>query len=289
MVTLLVGKARNLVRRVLWVGLSMCLLVTAASIPIFAQNKAFAAGPCQVTDVNPHTVASGSDTGFAFSVLDVNDDLAWIRVTSPNGNLVIVNAWSDWLPNTTVSSSYAEFSGSPISAGNTLVVNVEGIVSYFPPASWTVEASTDPSGSNPMTCSGDTSLTVTDTTPPNISNVSVTPSQTSATVSWDTDKTTTGEVDYGTTTNYTGQALDTNAATSHSVTLNSLTAGTTYHYIITATDQNSNTSSTADSTFFTTPTSSGGGGGTSGGGGGTNGTGSTSGSSGSLNTKVTNP
>ncbi len=58
---------------------------------------------------------------------------------------------------------------------------------------------------------------------------------TSATISWVTDQPSTSQVAYGTTTSYGSVSpLNSSLVTSHSVTLNGLTLGTTYNYAVTS-------------------------------------------------------
>ncbi len=95
-----------------------------------------------------------------------------------------------------------------------------------------------------------------DTTPPVIAGVAVSPSSTSATVSWDTNEASTGTVNYGATSSYGAAAADSTSATHHSVTLSGLVASKTYHYAITATDASANSAQTSDATFSTTSGSS---------------------------------
>jgi len=57
-----------------------------------------------------------------------------------------------------------------------------------------------------------------------------------ATIFWKTNELTTGEVDYGTTPNYGKQLKEAKIDTSHRVTLENLTALTTYHFRVSATD-----------------------------------------------------
>ena len=63
-----------------------------------------------------------------------------------------------------------------------------------------------------------------------ISGVSVSPTATSATVSWTTNVSASSRVDYGMTPAYGSNVSDPTLVTSHSLTLTSLTCGTTYHY-----------------------------------------------------------
>ena len=104
--------------------------------------------------------------------------------------------------------------------------------------------------------------TAPDGTPPTISGVATSGiTSSSATIAWTTDEAATGSVDYGTTTSYGITAALSNSATSQSVTLTGLTAGTIYHYRITAVDTSGNRAITGDYSF-TTASSGGGGGGT---------------------------
>ncbi len=135
-----------------------------------------------------------------------------------------------------------------------------------PDAGWDfVDWSGDISGStNPtvVTMEANTTTIATfqsDQSAPVVSNINVSTTETSATVSWDTDEPSTGLVEYGLTASYElGSVASTTLATSHSVDILGLTAGTTYHYRITAEDEFSNSASTTDATF-TTSTSGGGG------------------------------
>src|SRR6185436_5758849 len=64
-----------------------------------------------------------------------------------------------------------------------------------------------------------------------ISNVVATPANTQVQVSWNTDESTTGVVQYGLTQNYElGSVSDSTNGTGHSVLLPNLQPGTTYHY-----------------------------------------------------------
>ncbi len=84
-----------------------------------------------------------------------------------------------------------------------------------------------------------------------ISGVSVSPTATTAVVSWTTSSSANSRVDYGTMTSYGSSVSDSTLVTSHSLTLNSLTCGTTYHYQITSTVAPGNSASTGDATFAT--------------------------------------
>ncbi len=86
---------------------------------------------------------------------------------------------------------------------------------------------------------------------PTISNITVTPATTSATVGWTTNVAASSRVDYGLTTSYGTTNNNPTLVTTHSVSLTGLSCGTQYHYKITSVDGSSNSASTADSTFLT--------------------------------------
>ncbi len=109
----------------------------------------------------------------------------------------------------------------------------------------------------PSSDGGGTSVIV-DTTPPDISVVTVTSiSSDSVTINWTTDSVANSEVEYGTTAGY-GEVtpLNTSLTLNHSVTLTNLTPNTEYHYRIRSADEIGNTATTPDNTFTTTQTTS---------------------------------
>jgi hypothetical protein len=72
------------------------------------------------------------------------------------------------------------------------------------------------------------------------------------TLDWTTSEAATGQVNYGLALPYTASStMETTASTTHSVTITGLTASTTYHYEITATDAAGNTGTTGDLVFTT--------------------------------------
>ena len=94
---------------------------------------------------------------------------------------------------------------------------------------------------------------VEDTTPPNITLITVAPiTSTSATINFTTDIVGNARVEYGTTAGY-GEStpLDTTLSMNHSVTLSSLTPNTLYHYRVITSDDIGNETITSDETFTT--------------------------------------
>ncbi len=113
-----------------------------------------------------------------------------------------------------------------------------------------------------LTIESDTAVTASfelDASSPVISNEYVVRYETSATLSWETDELSTGLVEYGLTTAYElGSVASSALQPAHTVTLPGLSAGTVYHYRITAEDGFGNSGSGADATFTTTRSGPGG-------------------------------
>ena len=87
-----------------------------------------------------------------------------------------------------------------------------------------------------------------------ISAVTATKTTTTATITWTTAVPANSQVAYGTTTSYgSSSALNSNLVTTHSVTLTSLAAGTTYHYRVLSADSTGVMVTGLDN-VFTTPT-----------------------------------
>ena len=92
-----------------------------------------------------------------------------------------------------------------------------------------------------------------DTTPPVLSGVTTSNiTSTSAAITWTTDEASTSQVEYGTTTSYgSSTTIDSTMVTSHSVTINGLSAWTTYHFRVKSQDAAGNLATSGDYTFTT--------------------------------------
>lgn len=203
--------------------------------------------------------AGNVNTTMDFSVQVQNDDpdgnrLVWMKVTRPSADYVIGNYSPNGL---SVSLSDSEFAtwGFDLGQGSAFGQNINVSVNNNSAFSgyWTVQASDDPDGVDPTTCTGSLTATIFDpvnSVPPAISDITISNiSDTSVTISWTTDKAATSVVDYGTTSDYGQNKTDSTLSTAHSVTVDSLTANTNYHYRIISVDDHDNTTSTADNTF----------------------------------------
>ena len=113
--------------------------------------------------------------------------------------------------------------------------------------------SKDPSGNpSPAGTLTLTTLTAGDTTPPSINGVQVGGvTTTGAVISWITNESADGLVEYSTSTSYGQQIRQATLGTSHSVTLTNLTANTRYYFRITSEDSAGNIGQVTDYNFQT--------------------------------------
>ena len=95
------------------------------------------------------------------------------------------------------------------------------------------------------------SVTV-ENTPVSISSISSsTPTTTSATITWTTNENASSTVAYGITIGYGLASSSVSFVTSHSIILSGLTASTTYHFLVQATNAAGNYATSSDQTFTT--------------------------------------
>jgi len=233
-------------------GFILFAVVCIFVLTVTAQKSYASLSDCSVT-LDTHSIAPGGTADFSFRI--ANDDLVgsqmrWIRIVSTSSN-IILNAGD---------GSVVDFIGFEISSGSYIDQTVSVTAGDTAGTEdWSVLASDDESGSNAISCVGDLSVTVgtADSDNPIISNLVLSGvSSSEVTLAWTTDKPTTSTVDYGTTSSYGFQVAESGLSTSHSVTLTTLSANTSYHYRITSTDDSSNTTTTSDNTFATAVTSS---------------------------------
>lgn len=98
---------------------------------------------------------------------------------------------------------------------------------------------------------GDSTFTTDDVTPPEISNLVVTTTDSSATLTFDTSEPASSSLAFGLTATYDSTIVDTTYSTSHSIQVDSLDENTIYHYLLAVSDSSSNSTQLPDSTFRT--------------------------------------
>lgn len=215
---------------------------------------------CPINSYSPQSLTSGESATIVFNITN-NDEssnlLHWLKVTAPS-NFVITSLDGPSSGGTTINESGSEaVIMTTLSSGESgdfsVGVNTTGGVTSS--GSFNIQASDSSSGDSPANCSGDTNVSLTSggSSAITISNISLSVSDKSATITWSSSIPTTGSVQYGTSSGYGSSVGDTSLGTSHSVTLSSLSPSTQYHYLVTSTDQSNNTASLTDKTFTTSP------------------------------------
>lgn len=170
--------------------------------------------------------------------------LSWTAPISNGGSAV-----TDYLIEykTNASSTWLTFADGTSTGTSATVTGLSGSTDY----NFRVSATNNNGTGNFETVNS----TTTDGTAPSISSVSTTPSNTSVEITWTTDEASSSIVDYGLTNSYgttTSEADTSPRVTSHSVTISSLVACTTYHYRVKSKDTALNLATGSDNTFTTT-------------------------------------
>ncbi len=189
---------------------------------------------------------NGNPTIVANVPVTLTGSTSYMRVSRTGDDWV--QQWSDdgvtWSTNVTfthamVVSEAGVFAGN---AGGNAPAHTAVVDYVFNTASPIV-----PEDATTQNCGGNTG----DNTPPVISAVSVDATAVTATVTWTTDETASGEVAYGPTASYGSSVTGASSALSHGVTITGLQADTTYHYAVTSVDAAGNSTTSADATFTT--------------------------------------
>ncbi|MFA5854428.1 MAG: fibronectin type III domain-containing protein [Patescibacteria group bacterium] len=111
---------------------------------------------------------------------------------------------------------------------------------------------TSADSSNNSASSADFTFTTSDTVAPTISNIAVDAiTETSARVNWATDELADSTVRYGLTNAYGATVTNNGLVANHQLTLNSLAAGTLYHFSVSSADAMANGATSTDQTFTT--------------------------------------
>jgi AhpC/TSA family len=233
--------------------IALCVVVLA--IP----QKTFAAIDSCTGSVNTHSVPPDSNNSMNFTVTNGGpSDANWVKIRVPSSNFTISGGASvpgGWSAAISDDSTEMTVSGSTFGPGDlSFSVQVSSANTTASSADWTMQASDDGGGTT-ATCGGGSrglaiegSVSVSD---PTISDIVVSDiSDTQAKISWTTDVSATSVVDYGTTDTY-GSTATGGSGTSHSVSISSLTANTTYHYNVKSTRAEGQEGTSGDNTFTT--------------------------------------
>jgi hypothetical protein len=213
-----------------------------------------------------YSVAINADTGIypntapaLITDFDASDDqpsqitLSWTNPSDPDlAEIIVLKKQGDY-PTSPVDGGAVQVyqNLSPVSGGSESVVDitVTDIVTYFyavftrdAVGNWNATVSI---GNNANAGSA------LDTKTPVISNIQYVPSESSVTITWDTDESATSLIEYGLNTAYGTSESSAALVTSHSIILSGLDPGTTYHYKVTSADYSGNSSASLDRTFTT--------------------------------------
>lgn len=246
--------------------ISILAMVSALALVVFTISTTYAfpnpvQNACSVT-VSPSDVTPASENNFTLSVDNQgSESIQWINfLVPPNGLYYNGNSISDW--STADHAGGTTLTGNSLGAGQTENFSITASSDIFDSgsANWQVQASNDPSGASAYACSGNLSTSISGSLPndtdTNLENVTVSAvTDSTATITWNTDSPVNSLVYYGQTSAYgsqssTDQTLDTN----HSLTLTGLSANTGYHYQVAGSDGQGNVAYSADDTLLTAST-----------------------------------
>jgi peroxiredoxin len=221
---------------VLLIGGGIAVLIV---LPVFAQ----VASSCGAS-VSPNIVQANADTTLTFSVTNnTGIGVSEVRFTRPSDNFQILTAnvggWSSSIEDSTVRYHSGSLENSE---SYNFDITVQGSA-LADSADWTVQMAG-------VTCSGSLGVSVQGDPATSISNLTVSDvTATSVLISWSTNNSANSVVEYGTTSGYGSTKTSDSLTTSHSVTIDGLTANTTYHFRVKSTDGNGNTATSSDNTF----------------------------------------
>ena len=188
-----------------------------------------------------------------------SNDIKWIRVIVPGAEFQIMStSVTGWSEATSGGSTSTYLTGGTLAPGDTLEFSIVTSTPGSPtaPADWQVYMSDDPGGANAVACGGSKDLMADGpvSVPLVISDIRIVGvGTTGVTVQWETNRPSTGQVQYGQDETYgqqTPQNMD--LVTSHSIALGGLTPATAYHFIVLSySPPDDGVLGSADNTFVT--------------------------------------
>lgn len=209
--------------------------------------------------INTHSMATSSTENLTVSLTNTGSaPILYFKITTPSSsNLPIqgkdISGWSG-----TSDSSMAYFWGGSLGVGDSLnfVLTIGSGADELGSQNFVVVANDFLSGDGTTTCTGSLGMAIsgiTDVTAPSvvgdITISEITPS--SAKVSWTSSEDVTTVLYYDTSTDYSLTKTNTTATSTHSVTLESLSADTKYYFYIRMVDGSDNSSETDEASFNT--------------------------------------
>ncbi len=206
--------------------------------------------------VSPTSVNTSIETRLTFTVENTSSQsIVWVKISRPSTNFTITSWASTWSGSFTASE--ITFTGGSISASSSTSFNVDATSGSTDTASenWTVQVSDD-GGASSTTCSGSLGTAISgagaDTTAPTISDIVVSDvTDSSVKITWTTNESSDSVIDYGKTSDYGSTKSDSSSVTSHSISIDGLSANTTYHYNVKSKDSAGNTGESGNNTFAT--------------------------------------
>lgn len=201
--------------------------------------------------VAPTTISTSSTSDLTFTITNMSSDAGQTIdiIAPPSGFVINSGSATGWVGEVTpgTESTQIIFTGSTIAAGESqlFIVNVTAGSSAIGAQSWSISMY----GGSTIDCTGDMSVAI--VAPPVISSLTVSSiTSSSVVVTWTTDSASDSIVQYGTSSSYGTTKSSSTLTTSHSVTLDSLSAATSYHYKVQSAASGV-TASSSDNTFNT--------------------------------------
>lgn len=209
---------------------------------------------CSVS-VSPNNVVMGVSSVSQFAISNTGDQLAnSVRIENPEliGYSIAQIDAEGWYGNG--GGTRADFAGGYLEGGASSNFDLTLAETGEVVSNISFEALISYDAGDTFESCGSVSLQVVPApVAPTISGVNLTVGNSSATLSWNTNLTATGRVNYGTTSGY-GSSVVTDSGVTHTAGLTSLSPSTQYHYQIQVTSEGG-TTSTADATFTTSAAS----------------------------------
>jgi len=171
-------------------------------------------------------------------------------VNNPNVTVTNLNTGEIFVAETTANYYFISTDLLHVNVGDILHFNASDNLGNFTAFDHTVTQEEIDAGG----FSQNITIFIPDTTPPNITNISVIPTKDSAIITWNTDEPSDSLVKYGVEPgNYTNFAYNSSLVTYHSILIANLTPNTTYYFVVNSTDMSNNSAQSMEQNFTTFP------------------------------------